>query len=419
MVERKMRSLDIGIVGCGFAGAATAALLGRAGHRVTVYEEFAEPSAVGAGIVLQPTGMSVLAELGVLGRVIERGARLESLHCVTPENRDVFRLDYAHLHPALFGLGMHRGALFQILHELAVEAGATLRRATSVMRVLERPSKARLLDHSGQTLAEHDLVVVANGARSDLRRASGLLRRERPYPWGALWFVARDPAHFYRHRLRQITNGTRHMLGLLPTGLGPLGEGLPEHRVSLFWSIRMDSIESFRRRGFVAWKEQILRYEPDAAFVLDQIESVEQVLTAGYHDVVMSPWHTQRQVFIGDAAHAMSPQLGQGTNLALMDASTLCAALSEDVPLVVALERYSRAREAHIDFYQFASRWLTPLFQSDLQALGPVRNLTMRKASQLPFMREEMLRTMSGIKRGIARPSLALQRILAALPAAQ
>src|SRR6478752_8172109 len=413
-----MRALDVGIVGCGFAGAATAALLGRAGHRVTVYEEFAQPSAVGAGIVLQPTGMSVLAELGVLGQVIERGARLESLHCVTHENRDVFRLDYAQLHPDLFGLGMHRGALFQILHERAVAAGATLHRATSIGRVVERPKKAEVRDHADRPIADHDLVVIANGARSDLRRSSGLLRRERPYPWGALWFVARDPTHFYRNRLRQITNGTRHMLGLLPTGLGPLGNGADEHQVSLFWCIRMDRIDDFRRAGFTAWKELLLRYEPDAAFVLDQIESVEQVLSAGYHDVVMSPWHTRRQVFIGDAAHAMSPQLGQGTNLALMDASTLCAALSEDAPLVVALERYSRARQAHIDFYQFASRWLTPLFQSDLQALGPLRNVAMSLACRMPFMREEMLRTMSGIKRGIARPSLGLAGILAALPAA-
>ena len=179
----------------------------------------------------------------------------------------------------------------------------------------------------------------------------------------------------------------------------------------------MDRIDDFRRAGFTAWKEQILRYEPDAAFVLDQIENVEQVLTAGYHDIVMSSWHTQRQVFIGDAAHAMSPQLGQGTNLALMDASALCAALREEVPLAVALERYSRTRRAQIDFYQFASRWLTPLFQSDLRALGPLRNALMNQACQLPLMRDEMLRTMAGIKRGIARPSVALAPLLAALPA--
>jgi 2-polyprenyl-6-methoxyphenol hydroxylase-like FAD-dependent oxidoreductase len=411
-----MRALDVGIVGCGFAGAATAALLGRAGHRVTVYEEFAEPSAVGAGIVLQPTGLSVLAELGVLGQVLERGARLQSLHCVTPQNRDVFRLDYAQLHPSLFGLGMHRGALFQILHRLALGAGVTVQRSTSVGRVVERPSNAQVFDQAGRSIAEHDLVVIANGARSDLRQNSGLLRRERPYPWGALWFVARDPTRFYRDRLRQITNGTRHMLGLLPSGLGPLGSGAEEHRVSLFWSIRMDLVDDFRRAGLSAWKDQILDYEPAAAFVLDQIESVEQVLTAGYHDIVMSSFHTQRQVFIGDAAHAMSPQLGQGTNLALMDASALCAALSEDVPQAVALERYSRGRRAQIDFYQFASRWLTPLFQSDLHALGPLRNWAMSLACGLPLMRDQMLRTMAGIKCGIARPSLPLAPILGRLP---
>jgi len=100
-----------------------------------------------------------------------------------------------------------------------------------------------------------------------------------------------------------------------------------------------------------------------------------------------------------------------------MDASTLCAALNEDVPLSVALERYSRARQTQIDFYQFASRWLTPLFQSDLQALGPLRNLVMSLTCQLPIMRGEMLRTMSGVKCGLVRPSLSLPAILAALPA--
>jgi 2-polyprenyl-6-methoxyphenol hydroxylase-like FAD-dependent oxidoreductase len=412
-----MRRLNIGIVGCGFAGAASAALLGRAGHRVTVYEEFQEPAAVGAGIVLQPTGMSVLAELGVLERVLSRGTRLDALHCLTPKGKTVVLLEYASLSAGLFGLGMHRGALFQILHEAALAAGVTLKRGATVSRIEEGPENAQIFGPARTLLSEHDLVVVANGARSDLRRASGLVRRERPYPFGALWFVARDPASFYRSRLRQIADGTRHFLGLLPTGLGPVGVGQDEHQVSLFWSIRMDRVAAFREAGLAPWKAHVLRYDPEAAFVLDQIESVDQVLAAGYHDVVMWPWHTRRRVFIGDAAHAMSPQLGQGTNLALLDASMLTAVLSEDLTLEQALAAYSRGRRAHVSFYQFASRWLTPLFQSDLSALGPLRNLAMGLGGKIPFLRDEMVRAMAGIKRGIVRGTLPLPPILARLPA--
>ncbi|HEY4102872.1 MAG TPA: NAD(P)/FAD-dependent oxidoreductase [Polyangiaceae bacterium] len=412
-----MRKYDVGIVGCGFAGAASAAFLARDGHRVTVYEEFHEPSAIGAGIVLQPTGMSVLGELGVLDRVLARGTRLDALHCTTPQKKTVVHLKYADISPGLFGLGMHRGALFQILHEAALAAGADLRHGTPIANVSETRTRARILSQGNRIASEHDLVVIANGARSDLRQSSGLLRRETPYPWGALWFVAQDPERYYVSRLRQIADGTQHFLGLLPTGLGPTGAGLDQHQVSLFWSIRMDRVTAFRAQGLTPWKAQILRYEPEAEFVLDQITHMDQVLAAGYHDVVMWPWHTARRVFIGDAAHAMSPQLGQGTNLALCDASTLARALSEHASLAAALDAYSRRRQAHVEFYQFASRWLTPLFQSDYRVLGPLRNWAMGFGSRLSFLRDEMVRTMSGIKHGIVGAALPIQPILAQLSA--
>lgn len=65
------------IVGCGYAGAAAALFLERAGHAVTIYEEVAEPRAIGAGIVLRPTGMYVLDRLELLDPVLARGAPLD------------------------------------------------------------------------------------------------------------------------------------------------------------------------------------------------------------------------------------------------------------------------------------------------------------------------------------------------------
>ena len=70
---------DIGIVGCGTAGAAASLFLARAGHRVTVYERVADPGPVGAGITLQPTGQMVLARLGLLAPILERAARIDRL----------------------------------------------------------------------------------------------------------------------------------------------------------------------------------------------------------------------------------------------------------------------------------------------------------------------------------------------------
>ena len=67
--------LDIAVVGCGVAGQAAATLLAERGHRVTIYERFTEPQPIGAGLLLQPTGLAVLRELGLAESAIARGAR--------------------------------------------------------------------------------------------------------------------------------------------------------------------------------------------------------------------------------------------------------------------------------------------------------------------------------------------------------
>jgi 2-polyprenyl-6-methoxyphenol hydroxylase-like FAD-dependent oxidoreductase len=132
--------------------------------------------------------------------------------------------------------------------------------------------------------------------------------------------------------------------------------------------------------------------------LLDQLASMEQLTWARYHDVVMPAYHTDRCVVIGDAAHATSPQLGQGTNLALIDAVQLARSIGSHADLPQALAGYSAARARHLRFVGEASRWLTPLFQSDLRVLPSLRDAFTFTGSRLPWVRRLTLETLVGVR---------------------
>ena len=96
-----------------------------------------------------------------------------------------------------------------------------------------------------------------------------------------------------------------------------------------------------------------------------------------------------------------SPQLGQGANLALIDAAVLADCLREEPSLAAALAAYAEQRRAHTRFYSYASRWLTPFFQSDSRVAALVRDLTFPIAGKVPYVRREMVRTLCGMKTGL------------------
>jgi 2-polyprenyl-6-methoxyphenol hydroxylase-like FAD-dependent oxidoreductase len=194
----------------------------------------------------------------------------------------------------------------------------------------------------------------------------------------------------------------------LPTGLGPRSLGEAE-LVSLFWSLRCDRLQTWRDKGLDAWKSEVRSLCPETESVLDQIHDPEQVLMATYHDVVMHRWSTRNVVYLGDAAHATSPQLGQGANLALWDAMTLAESLAEvDRDLAHALDRYSRTRRDHLAFYQVATRWLTPFFQGDSALFATLRDTFMPLCVKIPFTKKLMTTSMIGVMNGFGGNTLAL-----------
>ncbi len=392
-----MTALHIAIVGYGTAGQAAAALLTRDGHRVEVFERVSRPGPVGAGFLLQPTGLQVLWEMGLLDGALAHGARIERLYGETPRGRAVMDMRYAGLDSRLFGLGLQRPTLFRLLAD-AWENDGNMHCGTAIVAVDD--ATRRMRDDSGRWHGPYDLIVVADGSASQLRGQVGELRLDRPFPWGALWCLLPSEDWSWPAELRQRYVAARKMIGMLPVGTRP-DDATP--RLSFFWSLPVTDFEPWRSRGLPAWREEISRIWPEAHRCLEHVTDAAQLSRASYRDAALKRLHRGNMVLIGDAAHAMSPQLGQGVNMALVDALALRDALREESGVEAALRRYGRVRSRHVFIYHFWSRWLTPLFQSDRDLVASARDLAFRPLGALPGGRGHMLRVLSGTQQGLFR----------------
>ncbi|QDT09990.1 FAD-dependent oxidoreductase [Planctomycetes bacterium K23_9] len=381
--------MKIAIAGCGIAGTATGAFLARDGHDVTVFEQAEQCQPIGAGIMLQPSGQAIADELGVLDSIQQRSARLDGLDAFLTSGRPLIRLRYEALGPNTFALGVHRGRLFTELLQACENSGARVVTSTAIARHHIDSDAVHLVDEDGQTLGPFDFVIAADGARSKLRAASGIRHHQVLYQYAALWTTG--PCTGIPDRLCQVIDGTQQLLGLLP-----IGEG----QCSFFWGLRSTDYASLIDRGFDSWKTVATQVCPQSAELLQTIDSFDQLTFSGYRHVRMKSWHTDRVLFVGDAAHPSSPHLGQGVNLALEDASCFATALRQCNNFDQACKLFHKRRAAKIRYYQQLTRLLTPFFQSDIPLLALGRNIALPWFPRIPYVRTRMLQTLCGITSG-------------------
>ncbi|WP_306224774.1 FAD-dependent oxidoreductase [Bosea beijingensis] len=390
------RGYAIAIAGCGPAGLAAALLLERAGHRVTLVERFATPQPLGSGLILQPTGLAVLRELGLADALIARGSRLDRLYGLGAATGSVvLDVRYAALGPDAFGLGIHRGSLFGALFAAVTARGIGVETGCEVADV-ESGSGERvsLLLDNGRKLGPFDLAIDALGARSPLIGRALRPVRQRPLAYGAVWANAPLAEGFDPHALEQRYHQASVMVGVLP-----IGRRLDQERLlaSFFWSLKPADHAQWQARGLDAWKADVLSHWPQTAPMLETITSAEELLLAAYRHHTLPVPAGRGLAFIGDSAHSTSPQLGQGANMGLLDAYALTMAVNEAPDIAGALERYARLRRFHVRLYQAASRLFTPFYQSDSYVLPLLRDRLVPPLARLPGIGRQLALLVAGL----------------------
>jgi 2-polyprenyl-6-methoxyphenol hydroxylase-like FAD-dependent oxidoreductase len=362
--------------------------LSRRGCQVTVLEAFEQPRPIGSGLLLQPSGLAALRAIDLLDGAMALGARVDRLEGVDVNGHQPMKMAYATWRSGAFGVGIHRAALFGLLHDRLVADGIEIRTGVPI-EGFDRLHRPTLRDAHGGAHGPFDLVVVADGAASRLR-AKLRPRAHCPiYPWGAVWANATDASDAFGGALRQRYDGAAVMIGVLP--IGRTAED-STRRVSFFWSLPVSELQRFDAVDLGLWKRRVTGLWPDVHPIVDQIARTQDLSRAVYRDVSVGRWHAGDFILIGDAAHGTSPQLGQGANFGLIDGVEL--ARTVDRPSRIAGFQFQR--RLHTSPYQVFSRLLTPLFQSGGR-VGPwVRRWLFAPLAQAPGLNRVAATVLTG-----------------------
>ena len=326
------------VVGAGIGGLAASLVLSRVAKQVTLVERAERPAEVGAGLALQANGMAVLARLGLLPSVEGAGARIDRMDIRNASGRVLLTTKMPD-----FGGGLdHAIAIRRIdLHELLLDAvggGDSVLTRFGCTVVSADPGGTVVVQSGASnggptvtTTLQADLVVGADGVSSAVRNTGG-------------FHSGQSAGSSY---LRTIVEGQGNpwfeefWTPLGSFGRAPLGGG-----TTYFWAAAHSAAvaEAVSRRDLTSFAEQWRRVLPLAGELLAKVSSFDDLLVNTVRRVDCRPWFSGRLILLGDAAHAMAPNLGQGANSALSDAVALAEALVTATSVRAALERYDRRR---------------------------------------------------------------------------
>ena len=354
---------NVVIVGAGVGGLTAALALSGAGVQALVLEQVPELKPIGSGITLQTNALQALDHVGLADSVRQRGAELTHASFCLDNGKQLLEVDM-HRFGEEFGqpsVCIHRGILQQLLLE---KVGQHHVRTGVALSKIAQDARSVCLTMADGTQLMADAVIGADGIRSFVRSQL----------WGP---IELQKAGYTSWR------GICRNEGLVAAGEANESWGtgkrfgfMPMDDEHLYWfatestsadSSEQDSTQSAMVPRFGTWHApigEIVRRTPDS-----------EILQADLYELPrLKAWGRGRVTLLGDAAHAMTPNLGQGGGMAIEDAIVLADAYRKSTTVEAWLLDFSRRRKRRIRAMVTESRRLGSLAQGNSFLARIVRN---------------------------------------------
>lgn len=358
-------SLDLVIAGAGIGGLTLAVALRKRGFRPRVFERASELLPLGAGITVQPNAMRALRTLGLERDVEAAGAVVESAALLASNGRVLTEQRMGALTSSIGApaVAIHRARL----HELLLRAAGDSVRTGHPVRGFREEGERVLVEVEGEGELAADVLVGADGLHSAVRaRMLGDTPMRYAGYTGFRGVVELPEVARTRRTTESWGRGAR--FGVVPVSAeqvywfavldAPAGTTFPDPRAELL-------------ARFGSWHAPIptlLEATPLERWIQTDIADREPI----------SRYTRGRVALLGDAAHPMTPNLGQGGCQAIEDAVVLAAELSNAPSVASALDRYDAARVARANGVVEQARRLGAVGQWSNPLATAIRDTLMR-----------------------------------------
>jgi 2-polyprenyl-6-methoxyphenol hydroxylase-like FAD-dependent oxidoreductase len=362
-----MKKVKVSIIGGGIAGLTTAIALKQKGIQANIYEAAPAVRPVGAGLALSSNAMRVYKLLGFMDEVIDHGRLMASFSVLDQQGRIITKADSDAISKK-YGLDnflIHRHTLHDLLlSKLDPETIFTHKKAIAFSN---QKDKVGVSFEDGTSIST-DYLIVGDGIHSAIRQQ--LLPQSKPrYSGYTCWRAVMDNSKLKINQSSE-TWGTNGRFGIAPLA-----------NDQLYWFACINTTRNNPKMAAMKVMDLLNNfkgYHDPIPQILEQTDD-HQIL---WNDIIdinpISQFAFDRIVLVGDAAHATTPNLGQGACQAIEDAYILADEMSKTDDYPKAFRAFEKRRIPRTHFIVHTSWKMRKLAQLENPLLCGIRNFGLR-----------------------------------------